>query len=154
MTEYNKVIYDGQTLIDLTQDDVTQADVRQGVYFHDSAGVRSQGTLAESDYIVEKGISGGWNYRKWDSGRIEAEKDITSGSSWTSINNGMYYNNTTLTPPTGMTVESGCASLSSLSQYIVNAQVQVGSSIYLTLHRLASSSASFTCHVTLIGTYT
>lgn len=45
MTEYNKVVYDGQTLIDLTQDDVTQADVRQGVYFHDASGVRSQGTL-------------------------------------------------------------------------------------------------------------
>ena len=51
MTENNKVVYDGQTLIDLTQDDVTQADVRQGVYFHDASGVRSQGTMIQSDEI-------------------------------------------------------------------------------------------------------
>lgn len=44
MTEYNKVVYDGQTLIDLTQDDVTASDVRSGVYFHSADGVRTQGT--------------------------------------------------------------------------------------------------------------
>lgn len=45
MTEYNKVVYDGQTLIDLTQDDVTASDVREGVYFHSADGVRSVGTM-------------------------------------------------------------------------------------------------------------
>lgn len=44
---YNKVVYDGNTLIDLTQDDVTPSDVKSGVYFHGADGVRTQGTLVE-----------------------------------------------------------------------------------------------------------
>ena len=34
----NKVIYGGQTLIDLTQDDVTAADVQSGKKFHLPSG--------------------------------------------------------------------------------------------------------------------
>lgn len=45
---YNKVVYDGDTLIDLTQDDVTASDVKSGVYFHGADGVRTQGTLVET----------------------------------------------------------------------------------------------------------
>lgn len=60
MTENNKVIYDGQTLIDLTQDDVTASDVRNGVYFHNSAGVRGQGTLASTSVPTASTIA------EWD----------------------------------------------------------------------------------------
>ena len=40
----NKVIYGGDTLIDLTQDDVTRADVVSGKYFHLPTGERTTGT--------------------------------------------------------------------------------------------------------------
>jgi hypothetical protein len=36
----NKIIYGGQVLIDLTQDDVTAADVASGKYVHLSSGER------------------------------------------------------------------------------------------------------------------
>lgn len=52
MTEINKVVYGGNTLIDLTNDDVTASDVKSGVYFHDASGVRSAGTMAVSDTKV------------------------------------------------------------------------------------------------------
>ena len=40
----NKVIYGGDTLIDLTSDDVTRADVVSGKYFHLPTGERTTGT--------------------------------------------------------------------------------------------------------------
>lgn len=40
----NKVIYGGDTLIDLTNDDVTRADVISGKYFHLPTGERTTGT--------------------------------------------------------------------------------------------------------------
>lgn len=55
MTEYNKVIYDGNTLIDLTQDDVTESDVLAGVYFHKADGTRSVGTLNVIDMFYPVG---------------------------------------------------------------------------------------------------
>lgn len=42
-TYINKVIYGGNTLIDLTSDDVTTADVLSGKYFHDRTGERKTG---------------------------------------------------------------------------------------------------------------
>ena len=43
-TYKNKVIYGGDTLIDLTNDDVTRADVVSGKYFHLPTGERTTGT--------------------------------------------------------------------------------------------------------------
>jgi hypothetical protein len=40
----NKVVYNGQTLIDLTDTTATAADVASGKYFYTNAGVRTQGT--------------------------------------------------------------------------------------------------------------
>lgn len=39
----NKVVYGNQTLIDLTNDDVTPEDVADGVYFHNASGERKMG---------------------------------------------------------------------------------------------------------------
>lgn len=39
----NKVVYGNSTLIDLSQDTATQADVAQGKYFHLPTGERVQG---------------------------------------------------------------------------------------------------------------
>ena len=43
-TYVNKVIYGGDTLIDLTTDDLTRADVVSGKYFHLPTGERTTGT--------------------------------------------------------------------------------------------------------------
>lgn len=40
----NKIIYGGEVLIDLTQDDVTASDVHKGKYFHLPSGQRIEGT--------------------------------------------------------------------------------------------------------------
>lgn len=72
MTEYNKVVYDGQTLIDLTQDDVQASDVRNGVYFHSADGVRSQGTLASTSAPTADTIA------EWDSDAHMNSEDMTS----------------------------------------------------------------------------
>lgn len=40
----NKVIFGGNTLIDLTSDDITRADVANGKYFHLPTGERTTGT--------------------------------------------------------------------------------------------------------------
>lgn len=40
----NKVQYGNTTLIDLTDTTATAADVMQGTYFYDRAGVRTEGT--------------------------------------------------------------------------------------------------------------
>lgn len=103
---------------------------------------------------VKSGTDNDWSYRIYADGRMEAEKDITTGSSWATVgSSGIAHNTTTITPPTGMTVTGGYANLKSVSQYIVNAQIQVGSTVNLEVHRLATSSTPFTCHVTLTGKY-
>ena len=45
MTEVNKVEMDGQTLIDLTGDTVTEADVIEGKQFHKASGEITTGEL-------------------------------------------------------------------------------------------------------------
>lgn len=40
----NKVIYGGETLIDLTQDDVTRASIASGIKFHLPSGEATTGT--------------------------------------------------------------------------------------------------------------
>lgn len=41
----SKVIYGNTTLVDLTQDDVTAADVRSGVVFHKPDGTQGTGSM-------------------------------------------------------------------------------------------------------------
>ncbi len=72
MTENNKVVYNGQTLIDLTQDDVTASDVRSGVYFHSADGVRGQGTLTSTSIPTADTIA------EWDSDVHMNSEDMTS----------------------------------------------------------------------------
>ena len=122
--------------------------IENGIYTND------QRIDAIVDYVTERGTSGGWTYEKYNSGKIVAEKDISTGSEWTAIGSaGFAYNSTTISPPSGMTVKSGYANLKSISSYITSAQVQIGTNVALEVHRLATSSASFNFHITLIGTY-
>lgn len=55
----NKVVYGNNTLIDLTSDDVTENDVKQGVTFHLPNGEQSVGTGTGSDlsiYVKDESI--------------------------------------------------------------------------------------------------
>lgn len=106
----NKVVYGGNTLIDLTDLDVTAGDVAQGVTFILADGTKAVGTLTPSTigieaYVVAEGStdSGKWTYRKWSNGRYEAwynsgQTTVTTG---TSSGNGWYRNTNeyTITPP-------------------------------------------------------
>lgn len=49
---YNKIIYNGNTLIDLTQDDVTAADVLSGRYFHGNDGEQAQGSMTNRGAVT------------------------------------------------------------------------------------------------------
>lgn len=46
----NKVTLDGNDLIDLTQDTVTEDAVGEGITFHDASGAAKTGTLAAVQY--------------------------------------------------------------------------------------------------------
>lgn len=45
----NKVVYDGNTLIDLTSDTITVSDVVSGVTFHLRDGSVASGTITDGD---------------------------------------------------------------------------------------------------------
>ena len=49
----NKVVYYGDTLIDLTTDTVTQSDVLSGKYFHLPSGQRVQGSCTYDAYTAD-----------------------------------------------------------------------------------------------------
>jgi len=54
----NKVVYGGTTLIDLTGDDVTAADVASGVTFHLPNGMQSTGTASGGGGMNVQGYMG------------------------------------------------------------------------------------------------
>ena len=53
----NKVEYNGNTLIDLTNDTITAADLATGVTAHDAGGNPIVGTASEKNTQVDAGIS-------------------------------------------------------------------------------------------------
>ena len=56
----NKIVYNNETLIDLTEDDVTAADVAQGKVFHLASGEQATGTALTGLTILSYGNST-WN---------------------------------------------------------------------------------------------
>ena len=68
----NKVVYNGQTLIDLTQDTVTANDVLQGVTVHLADGTSVTGTMIATSTPTADTIS------KWDSNAQMNSTDMTS----------------------------------------------------------------------------
>ena len=51
---YNKVIYDGSTLIDLTGDTVTADTLKEGVTAHDKSGVVITGTMTVPELVGDE----------------------------------------------------------------------------------------------------
>ena len=54
----NKIVYDGNTLLDLTSDTVTVGDVVSGITFHLRDGSTATGTLANGNNM-EYGLTDG-----------------------------------------------------------------------------------------------
>lgn len=59
-----------------------------------------------ADYVVEQGVSGGWTYIKWNSGRAECYRKTTSANLGTTGQiNGFYYRFYSINLPTGLFIE-------------------------------------------------
>lgn len=100
----NKVVYGNSTLIDLSQDTATQADVAQGKYFHLPTGERVQGTASggggtggitqdQDGYLVlsPDGGGGGGGGLEYEEGTFSPSEDIAD----TTIS----FSNSHTTPP-------------------------------------------------------
>lgn len=103
---YNKVVVAGDTLIDLSGDTVTAADLATGVTAHDKNGDQITGSApAPADYVMETGSSGthgngatkSYYYQKWNSGKLEVWlSDYQSTANGSSYGN-MYYRQVVIT---------------------------------------------------------
>ena len=49
-----------------------------------------------ADYVVEQGLNGNWNYRKWNSGRIEADLVTSNSIAMTTAIGNEYFGNITV----------------------------------------------------------
>lgn len=88
----NKVIYSGQTLIDLTEDTVTPEDLAEGITAHNAAGERITGTGAAVDspykgktvLVAGDSIMAGWG---WEEGKgiTEPFKEWYPDATWLNI---------------------------------------------------------------------
>ena len=96
----NKVIYNGNTLIDLTTDTAVAADVQSGKYFHLATGERVQGSSTKNaDTTDANMLAGDLLYNK--TGYGAAGTKITGSMP----NNGG--NNVTVTGTSGTTIPAG-----------------------------------------------
>lgn len=58
----------------LTVDWNGNVDIASGAKYKINGIDLAPSDLGEADYVVEQGTSGGWYYRKWDSGRLDADR--------------------------------------------------------------------------------
>lgn len=78
----SKVIYDGNTLIDLTNDTVTEESLLKGITAHRADGTIIEGTFEggsatdEIDRILSYGLTDGYKY-VMDDGTIESVSDVS-----------------------------------------------------------------------------
>lgn len=73
-------------------DKIAVLDGSGWVYYRTPAELASDiGVVAPADYIVEKGTSGGWQYRKWNSGVAECWRDLSVSGAACSTAVGSWY---------------------------------------------------------------
>lgn len=102
-----------------------------------------------ADYVVEQGTSGGWTYRKWNSGRFEALLFSASGSTGTMTqvgSSGVYYSSAAQInfPSIGIQSITSCSVNMSPNQNYIMSIVQnrlTTSSVYIMYLRYGSGSA-------------
>ena len=95
----NKVVYDGNTLIDLTSDTAVATDVLSGKYFHLASGQRVQGSCAYDSDTTDANAAAG----EILSGKTAYVNKVKVTGSMT--NNGS--NNVTVTSKSGTTIPAG-----------------------------------------------
>ena len=71
----NKVVYGNSTLIDLSQDTATQADVTQGKYFHLPTGERVQGTASPT--IESLTVTPSTSQQTFNASGVDGYKPVT-----------------------------------------------------------------------------
>ena len=96
----NKVIYNGETLIDLTTDTAVAADVQSGKYFHLASGQRVQGSSTKNADTTDANMQAS-ELLSGKTGYGAAGTKITG----TMANNGG--NNVTVTSTSGATIPAG-----------------------------------------------
>lgn len=80
----NKVIANGETLIDLTEDTVTASNMVSGIVAHDASGARIVGTFDPSIFVQKSGdtMTGDLEcprvYKNYDAGEYYTEYDLSS----------------------------------------------------------------------------
>ena len=95
----NKVVYDGDTLIDLTSDTAVATDVLSGKYFHLASGQRVQGSCTYDSNTTDANAAAG----EILSGKTAYVNKVKVTGSMT--NNGS--NNVTVTSKSGTTIPAG-----------------------------------------------
>lgn len=111
------VIGDGTGDANNQRDDIFKVDWTGGVYtkgyISTDGSITSYGDVLVNgsqsvsalftDYIIEEGTQSSWEYRKWNSGKVEAWREITNsasaGSVWVSP---LYYRDLTVSIPSGL----------------------------------------------------
>lgn len=81
----NKVIYDGSTLIDITDTTATESDVAQGVVFYKADGTRSVGTMSAGAYSFVGMVVSGTNLTT----EASVQAIYGSSTSWTLVSSVM-----------------------------------------------------------------
>lgn len=95
----NQVVYDGNTLIDLTTDTAVETDVLTGKYFHLATGQRVQGSCTyDMDTSAMDAVAGEILYGK----KAGVNGNVITGSM---VNNGS--NNVTVTGLSGTSIPAG-----------------------------------------------
>lgn len=75
------------------------------VYYRTPAELKSDmGVVTPADYVVERGTKNSWHYEKWNSGKLELWRQMTSNNLGTSGQqaNGWYYRNYTIALPSNL----------------------------------------------------
>lgn len=89
-----------------TAQKVAVLDNNGWVYYRSPAELKADmGVVTPADYVVEHGVSSGWNYQKWNSGLIKIWRKTTSsnlGAVQDGGVNGWYYRLYTMTIPNGL----------------------------------------------------
>ena len=139
-----------------TTEDMTQAQIDAFVNSLSCIGINAV------DYIVEKGTSGKWLYRKWTSGRYEAWYDSgsTTVTCSTSGGNGWYRNPNeyTINLPTGLgfsTVRHAEISVNTDYAYLVTSITHANSTYlgFYVSHLGTLSSVTAYCSAYVMGSW-
>lgn len=104
-----------------------------------------------NDYVTSEGVSSGWRYRKWKSGKIEATYGYTGSASVFTVWNGdIRYKDVTVSIPSavfGNTPTLALATSASNQCWVVSAYPASATSISIRFATVSSSSTTPYAHI-------